>query len=219
MPMKLLFIPLSIFILSCSSGANSKKQISPAIDFKGSKVARLTFKREQISKEDILNLLAESSIITRDSGEEVNKKFVRSCLKKSFDRYVLFQCNDLLFDIEVKILGDNRNHILVVQNGASVENRYLFKKDLDGEFSVPDNNLKKIVSYEVVSKLIKEELNLDYSIEKLRMSAQSYFRLELVSDSRDIYLLSGDLYPEESHQRLAKLKFINNKFRLDKNEK
>lgn len=213
--MKLLLILLCSFLLSCSSTVVTKDEMLPAVKIQPTEVAKLISKNNQISKKDIVSLLDKSSIIRRDSGEQVDEKFVRSCLKKSLNRYILFQCKDLLFDLEIKILGDKRNYILIVQNGASVENRYLFKKELSGDFSAPDNNLESIVSYELISKLIKDKLKLDFSVKALKMSAQSYFRLELVPDSEEIYLLSGDLYPEDSHQRLTQIKFINGKFVLD----
>jgi len=130
--------------------------------------------------DEILKLLLEKQIIYRDSGQVVTREFLMSCLEaKSHIQYRL-KCEDVLFTHHISYFTPTTNNskiVLITQDGASVENRWVFEVK-GNEYT----DIKKHVWPVITSKTIGELLmaktnNQKYTDHYIRRVAHSSYRV------------------------------------------
>ena len=106
--------------------------------------------------EDVLKLLIESRIFGRDSGQEVTKEFLNSCLEPKDSSHYLVQCDDILFTHHVSFFESKENKervVLVIADGDSVENRWVYERR-EGKYALVTADLWPIITDKMVSDLL-----------------------------------------------------------------
>ena len=139
---------------------------------------------EGSKNEHLASLIYKNNIIVRDSGEVVTKSFILSCLKPQSNRLIKIECSDIVFTHNISTFTDSTNSqiILITEDGASVENRYVIS---DKGENLTEKVWPIIPIDELSELLIKHTGQNKYTANFIRQVAHSSYRI--------IHLRSGKL--------------------------
>jgi hypothetical protein len=150
--------------------------------------------------------------------KELNKEHLGTCVKQKTPIYIEVFCENFNWPYYFGLLEGDPKHIYFIPEGASVENRYLYKIT-DGKITLVEDTLRKILTLEKIAELLNKNFpEKKFTIEKLEMSAQSSYHTRLPKKKgEDIVILSGDQgyeYPEYSFKPIAKARWNGKTFEL-----
>ena len=159
--------------------------------------------------EHLSTLIHKNNIIGRDSGEAVTKSFLSACLKPQSERFIKIECSDVLFTYNISTFTDSTNSqiILITEDGASVENRYVISdkgENITAKVwpSIPLNELSEL--------LIKHTGQNRYAAKYIRQVAHSSYRIIHLGAGK-LNLVSG--IPDDWFgTKLGEIKWNGNKF-------
>ncbi len=215
---KLLLVFVLITIFSCDNSNIIKKNLNAdGVD----KTKTLTEKKVKLQSNKIpMELLLgifKSGFIERDSGKEINISFLDGCLKEQTGAFYLFSCNDLTFDIQAVRLSKIDPTYYLIENGASVENRLLFKVS-DEVVQILENKLEKIFTEKKMAELINKKFSIDsYTEGYIKSVAHSHFRSVLPKkEGGNIVITSGELKygTDHGYKPLAEVAWKGGEFQL-----
>ena len=149
-----------------------------------------------IPRDEVLTLLAtsESIGIVRDSGQPVTQKFLEDCSTATGPTHLKLDCPDLTSVFEVTQLGSEGHPtaLLVTQDGASVENRWLFVRQSNGFVDVTATAWPQIPVEIISERMIATTRDPIYTVKYLRQSAHSLYRVRHPPRSTDPFaVVSG----------------------------
>ena len=147
---------------------------------------------------DILEVLIQKKIIRSDSGEEVNKGFLIDCMEKLSSSSYKVECIDVIFVHSISYFEKNNKTkiILIIEDGASVENRWVYLVQGNKYVSVKNQVWPKITDSEVSRLLIKHTGNKKYTHSYIRSVAHSNYRVKH-TNSNILKVSSG--IPDENY--------------------
>ena len=173
---------------------------------------------ENAIPDTILDILIKENIIGRDSGNIVTKEFLSGCTKsQNVTRYKI-ECNDVLFTHYISIFGQNNNKstvVLITEDGASVENRWVFQIQ-GNEYTDIKYNVWPVISKITISKLLIQKTgNTKYTPKYVRSVAHSSYRVQHASNNI-LHLLSG--IPDDTYgTKLGVIEWDGRKFNFKPN--
>ena len=127
-----------------------------------------------------IDLLYSTKIIGRDSGEEVTRDFISSCIKTASSSHLILQCDDVLFTHYISFFerNDISEIVLITQDGASVENRWVFAEH-DGKYKDITGYAWPEISRATVADLLRKVTGSEkYSAEYVVSVAHSSYRVQ-----------------------------------------
>ena len=139
-----------------------------------------------------IDLLYSAKIIGRDSGEEVSRDFIGGCIKAVSSSHLILQCDDVLFTHYISFYerSGKSEIVLVTEDGASVENRWVFAGH-SGEFKDITSYAWPKISKTTIGKLLREKTGDEkYSEEYVASVAHSSYRVQY-SPTGSIDVASG----------------------------
>lgn len=170
-------------------------------------------KAENTMPDMILEILLKENLVGRDSGNLVTKEFLLECSKsQNTSRYKL-ECADLLFTHSISIFKQNDNKssvVLIIEDGISVENRWVFQVQ-GSKYTDVKNSVWPVITDQVISKLLLQQTgNTKYTANYVTGVAHSSYRVQH-SSTNDLQLLSG--IPDESYgTKLGIIEWDGDKF-------
>ncbi len=159
----------------------------------------------------IIYLFQNEVIRGRDSGEPVTKEFVSNCLKQKRNNHYIIECNDLLFTHYLSIFTNSENHkvLLITQDGASVENRWVFLLKENDFIDIKRSSFPDISNSTISRLLINKTKNDKYT--KLFIDSVAHSSYRLIHNPSNIAIVSG--VPDDSFgTKLGTLDWVGNKF-------
>lgn len=176
-----------ILFMSCSS---SNQMEQPASFF-----SEISF--------DFDRFIADSSFLTRDSLSEVNYDFIKSCRKNRSSFSISYDCEDILFPVHISISKLDKKYFYLIQRNQ----RLLFRINEDGSVDLGlDNPLKKIITKEVVSNLVRRKFKTKkFSEKNLGWSEHGFYNV-IIKDNGDLELFTTDLENKKfSNKKISNL--------------
>jgi len=164
---------------------------------------------EDSQPEHLASLIHKNNIIGRDSGEAVTKRFLLTCLKPQSKRLIKIECSDVLFTHNISTFtgNDNSQIVLITEDGASVENRYVLSEQ--GE-NITANVWPIIPLSELSKLLIKHTGQNKYTAKYIRQVAHSSYRIIHLGAGK-LNLVSG--IPDNWFgTKIGEIKWNGNKF-------
>lgn len=168
-----------------------------------------------LSPEEIAAVLT-SKLLTRDSGKDVDVNFLQNCVHKRTNNFVEFICDDILWPYYLGQLDQKGEYYLVIEDGLSVENRIVVKNEESG-MKIIDHNLDEILDHaQIVNWMGQKFPEKEFSVDYLKRSAQSYYRIRLPREiGGHLKVLSGPYYEEKySYESIGFVSWSNGKFQL-----
>ena len=157
-----------------------------------------------------------SKVIMRDSGEDITRAFLQSCIKEKTEIFVKYECDDFVNTVKVGQL--DKDHLILLGDGVSVENRELYKITSSG-VEYQDFNLEIVVTEKDVANLLNTSFQTkEYSEEGIKRIAHSHFRAKLPRrNGESIVITSGYLSNREhGYKPIGTLIWDGKKFILKK---
>jgi hypothetical protein len=142
--------------------------------------------------EDVIGLLLKENIIVRDSGDEVTKEFLLSCLSSKNPSQFEIKCDDVLFTHHVSYFENRKgsNIALITEDGASVENRWVFEVQGDNYVDIKDKVWPNITDKIISNLLMTQTGDKKYTAEYVTSVAHSNYRLSYTK-SNSLVVHSG----------------------------
>lgn len=170
-------------------------------------------------QEIIINFILDNNFLFRDSGAPLSRKFVTECLRKKSDQQFVIECDDIVFKHYITFFRDikNRKVILITEDGASVENRWVYLADDDTLTDITKKLWPEIKSKTISAALIKKTGDHKYTEDYINSVAHSSYRIKH-PDSRDanIEVFSG--IPDSSWGlKLGEIHWDGNRFIFQNN--
>lgn len=80
------------------------------------------------NQEIIIKLILDNNFLFRDSGAPLSKDFLIKCMHPNGAQQFVIECDDILFKHYITFFKDSKNRkvILITEDGASVENRWVY---------------------------------------------------------------------------------------------
>lgn len=166
-------------------------------------------KRSKSNLDLVYRALMNFHLLVRDSGKSVTKEFLKSCLAEKIENFFKFSCDDILWPYNVSLIG--KSHILIVADGASVENRMFYEVSGD-KLIAQDDQLDTLFTPERIIDLVKMKYpQANVSVEKLKMAAHSSFRTYLPKKINDSIIIKSGYYGlgDYGNKEIAKVKYVN----------
>lgn len=168
---------------------------------------------DQSDVDRVADILLKSGIIGRDSGGEVSSEFLYSCLSSREANLYVLECEDVLFPHYISYFskdGNEKRIVLIIQEGASVENRWVY--DVSGP---RPNDIKEkvwpIISPEEISELmIRNTKNEKYTPRYIRSVAHSNYRTSYTG--KNILTISSGVPDESYGTKIGLIKWNGRKF-------
>ena len=140
---------------------------------------------------DPLEPLLKNNIISRDSGKKVTKEFLSSCLRSQSKFLYTIACDDVLFKHHISFYTRNQDGLpvtLIIEDGASVENRWVFMLQA-GEYKDIEHNTWPNISEKTIAELLVEKTgNAKYTEEYVSSVAHSSYRVtHAATEVLDVY--------------------------------
>ena len=149
---------------------------------------------ESIHKEIIINIILNNNIIVRDSGEQLSREFLIQCVHAKGNNQFVIDCNDIVFKHYITFFKDykNRKVILITEDGASVENRWVFVEDNNKLFHISETLWPEINLTTLSKLLINKTGDKKYTEEYISRFCQSPYRIKHPSKRKpNVDVLSG----------------------------
>lgn len=162
----------------------------------------------------VFHLIQKYKIFDRDSGKNVDVSFLQSCLKESSPTYAHFECDDLTFPhFASQFGGAKEKMVLIIEDGASVENRYLYK--VSGTAVTPLNFEEHLAltPSQIAHQTQKAFNESKYDEAYFQSSAHSSFRMQLPRNGETFIQLMSGVYDKASIP-MGKLKWRGTKLYL-----
>jgi hypothetical protein len=168
---------------------------------------------ESTQASDVSNVLLKQNIVFRDSGKGVTEIFLKGCLARESQKYYVLSCDDILFKYHISFFERNSDKsvlILITEDGASVENRWVFQVK-DGEYVDIKSKVWPNISKETISQLLVQQTgNIKYTTTYVSSVAHSSYRVSYTSTKS---LIVGSGIPDQSYGvELGGIEWDGNKF-------
>ncbi|MDH5612122.1 MAG: hypothetical protein OEY66_06660 [Gammaproteobacteria bacterium] len=168
---------------------------------------------ENLLLNDVTEVLIKNNIIFRDSGENATKEFLSSCIQSQSPTRHILECDDVLFAHYIsyfEYVDDKSTIILITEDGASVENRWVFQVRGGKYIDIKDKVWPNITGTVIGQLLIQETGNAKYTSSYVSSVAHSSYRV-LHTMSNILKVQSG--IPDESFGiELGVIEWDGNKF-------
>ncbi len=152
-----------------------------------------------------------------DSGKPITKKYLEECINEKTSTYLKLSCNDLTFDhYLVSFKAKNGGHIyFMIEDGASVENRYLWKTLKDDNNEMLKQYWPKMDDAKIAALINKKTGKKSITAEAISASAQSSYRTRLPKDGTNfISVYPGDFNGVGDIGEIAKIEWDGKAFVL-----
>jgi hypothetical protein len=168
------------------------------------------------NQEIIIKLILDNNILVRDSGAPLSRDFMIQCMHAKGDQQFEIECDDILFKHYITFFKDSKNRkvILITEDGASVENRWVYvmvKNTLADRTTMlwPAINLQTLSNL-----LIKKTGDKKYTEEFIDRVAHSSYRIKHpTKQNPNIEVFSG--IPDSSWGlKLGEIHWDGNKFQF-----
>jgi hypothetical protein len=160
----------------------------------------------------LFRILSEKVIQTRDSGEPVTPEYLKTCVTASTPTYVMLECHDLSFPHFASAFAGKKGEIflLITEDGASVENRWVFKVVGDQYEDVTKAAWPVLDNKKLATLYTKAGFkNPNYTAEGLHALAHSSYRiLHPKNGENEVQMMEA--YPEGPEEAKPVAKFIWN---------
>jgi hypothetical protein len=165
----------------------------------------------------LYKILSEQVIKTRDSGAPITADFLNACVPASTPTYILIDCNDLTFPhLASAFPGKNgETFLLITEDGASVENRWVFKVQGEKYVDVTQTAWPEL-SYKQLAELYAKAgfKNPNYTEAGLKALAHSSYRITHPQNGETTVELM-EAYPEQGDAKsFGKLHWNGQSFTL-----
>lgn len=160
-------------------------------------------------------------MLVRDSGAPLSRDFLIKCIHAKGDHQFEIECDDILFKHYITFFKDsqNRNVILITEDGASVENRWVF---VVGKNSFTDftNKLWPEINLQTLSTiLIKKTGDKKYTEEFIDSVAHSSYRIKHPTKQNPNIEVSSGIPDSSWGLKLGEIHWNGNKFKFKANER
>jgi hypothetical protein len=173
------------------------------------------------NQELIIKFILDNNFLFRDSGTPLSRDFVVNCINKIDDLHFEIECEDILFTHYITFFKDikNRKVILITEDGASVENRWVYQVDNNSLNDITTKLWPEIKSQTLSAVLIKKTGDQKYTEEYINSVAHSSYRIKHPNNrNSNIEVLSG--IPDSSWGlKLGEIHWDGNKFFFGANER
>ena len=153
----------------------------------------------------IVNSIYASGILHRDSGQDVSEEFIANCTRGAGPKLFVLECDDIIFKHNIGVYeskgNDDEYVMLIIIDGASVENRIVFKVAGETLLDITSTAWPKINDIEISQDLVDASKNSKYSKTYIEQAAHSSYRTKLFPGNR-IELSSG--IPDETFGTFVK---------------
>jgi hypothetical protein len=149
---------------------------------------------ESINKEIIIKIILNNKIITRDSGAPLSREFLIQCIHAKGNSQFVIDCDDIVFEHYITFFKDykNRKVILITEDGASVENRWVFVEDKNNHFHITETLWPEISLITLSKLLINKTGDKKYTEEYINRFCHSPYRIKHPSKRNpNVDVLSG----------------------------
>ncbi len=162
---------------------------------------------------DVIDLIVHKEIIARDSGQQVSRGFLQSCIKQvDIARYII-ECDDVLFVHHISLFerSDIKSTIvLITEDGASVENRWIFENKKGKYVDVKEDLWPEITDQMVSDQLVRVTGDKRYTAEYVNRVAHSPYRTQH-SSANTLIIRSG--IPDKSNGvKLGEVEWTGTRF-------
>jgi hypothetical protein len=139
----------------------------------------------------IAELILKTKIAGRDSGEELNKSYLLTCLTFQSPEQFKLKCDDIIsiYYISLYEKYNKDKVILIISDGASVENRYAFTEDSNGYKNIADEIWPLITRSQLSSLLITQTGQSKYTEQYILQVAHSSYRI--IHSANGLVVVSG----------------------------
>ena len=161
---------------------------------------------------DVVEVLFEKNIIGRDSGKEVTKEFLSSCIKSQNTNRYKIECDDVLFVHFISFFetNDKTKIILITEDGASVENRWVFRIQENKYIDIKNKTWPNITDAELSKLLIQQTGNKKYTPAFVSSVAHSSYRV--LHTERNILKVHSGIPDDTYGTELGVIKWDGNQF-------
>lgn len=163
--------------------------------------------------ENVLDIIIKENIIGTDSGREVTEEFLTRCTEPENPSHFIIKCDDVLFNHYISLYAhrDKKSKVVLIsEDGASVENRYIFQFE-GKKYSDIKRNVWPVISDKEIGQLLAQDTDdRKYTEKYVRSVAHSSYRLKYTSSNK-IEVLSG--IPDKTYgTKLGEIKWDGKKF-------
>jgi hypothetical protein len=171
------------------------------------------------NQEIIIKFILDNNFLFRDSGAPLSRDFVINCIDTIDDRQFIIECDDILFKHYITFFKDNKNRqvILITEDGASVENRWVYVAE-EKTLTDTTKELWPVIKPQTLSAiLIKKTGDQKYTEEHINSVAHSSNRIKHPNNQNsNIEVVSG--IPDSSWGlKLGEIHWDGNKFLFQSN--
>ena len=127
------------------------------------------------NQEIIIKFILNNNFLFRDSGEPLSRDFVINCIDAKDDQQFVIECDDILFKHYITFFKDTKNRkvILITEDGASVENRWVYIVEKSTPIDVTKKLWPEIKSQTLSDILINKTMDQKYTEEYINSVAHS----------------------------------------------
>ena len=162
-----------------------------------------------------IDVLLANNIIGRDSGNEVTREYLSSCLKNPSQSRYIIECDDVLFkhNISFFMLADNDLPVIVItEDGASVENRWVYEVR-DNEYIDIKSKVWPNITNKMISELLMQQTGDKKYTESYVLSvAHSSYRVS--HTSVDALIVNSGIPDKSWGIKLGKIKWNGHDFKF-----
>ncbi len=132
------------------------------------------------NQEIIIRFILDGDLLIRDSGEPLSREFITDCMNKKSDRQFVIECDDILFKHYITFFKDvkSRKVILITEEGASVENRWVYLVDNNKLTDITKKVWPEIKPQTISALIIKETGDQKYTENYINSVAHSSYRIK-----------------------------------------
>ena len=172
-------------------------------------------KAANMPPDDILDVIIKKNIIGGDSGPEFTKGFLAGCIKKQSPTRYKLECDAVLFTHYISYfehVDDKSTIILITEDGASVENRWVFQFQ-GGEYIDIKNKVWPNITLKMISNLLVQQTGDKKYTESYVLSvAHSSYRVS--HTATDALIVNSGIPDKSWGTRLGEIKWNGHKFKF-----
>ena len=171
------------------------------------------------NQEIIIKFILDSNFLFRDSGAPLSREFVTDCMNEKSDQQFVIACDDIVFKHYITFFKDKKNRkvILITEDGASVENRWVYLVDNNTLTDITKKLWPEINSQTISALLTKKTGDQKYTEDYINSVVHSSYRIKHPNNQNsNIEVISG--IPDSSRGlKLGEIHWDGNKFLFQNN--
>jgi hypothetical protein len=135
---------------------------------------------QSTNQEIIIKFILDSNFLFRDSGAPLSKEFVTDCMNDKSDQQFVIECDDIVFKHYITFFKDikNKKVILITEDGASVENRWVYIVENNTLTDITKNIWPEIKSQTISALLLKKTGDQKYTADYINSVVHSSYRIK-----------------------------------------